>query len=109
MSCTPEGCDSGSTIQGCRAARTWRSPGHEVAIFVDGCFWHRCPEHGTQPRNNRDWWQAKLDRNVARDRAKDAALADLGWTVLHVWEHEAPDDAANRVEAEVRRRMASTM
>src|SRR3954447_24978979 len=50
-----------------------------VAVFVDGCFWHRCPKHGTLPRNNRDWWQAKLDRNVARDRAKDAALADLGW------------------------------
>src|SRR5689334_20738317 len=70
-----------------------------VAVFVDGCFWHRCPEHGTLPRNNREWWQDKLDRNVARDRAKDAALADLGWTVLHIWEHEAPDAAADRVEA----------
>ncbi|MBT8225809.1 MAG: very short patch repair endonuclease [Dactylosporangium sp.] len=78
-----------------------------VAVFVDGCFWHRCPEHGTAPRNNRDWWQAKLDRNVARDRAKDADLAGLGWTVLHVWEHEAPDVAADRVEAEWRRRVPS--
>ncbi|SBW24438.1 DNA mismatch endonuclease Vsr [Candidatus Protofrankia californiensis] len=78
-----------------------------VAVFVDGCFWHCCPEHGTLPRNNRDWWQAKLDRNVARDRAKDAALADLGWTVLHVWEHEAPEAAADRVEAEWRRRVSS--
>lgn len=75
-----------------------------VAVFVDGCFWHRCPEHGTLPRNNRDWWLAKLDRNVARDRAKDAALIELGWTVLHVWEHEAPVTAADRVEAEWRRR-----
>jgi DNA mismatch endonuclease (patch repair protein) len=70
----------------------------KVAVFVDGCFWHRCPEHGTMPRNNRDWWQTKLDRNVARDRVKDAALADLGWTVLHVWEHEPPLVAADRVE-----------
>ncbi|WP_238015564.1 very short patch repair endonuclease [Dactylosporangium sp. AC04546] len=76
----------------------------KVAVFVDGCFWHCCPEHGTIPRNNRDWWRAKLDRNVARDRAKDVALADLGWVVLHVWEHEAPDAAADRVEVEWRRR-----
>jgi DNA mismatch endonuclease (patch repair protein) len=75
-----------------------------VAVFVDGCFWHRCPEHGTLPRNNRDWWQDKLDRNVTRDRAKDAALTELGWTVLHVWEHEPPAAAADRVESEWRRR-----
>jgi DNA mismatch endonuclease (patch repair protein) len=78
-----------------------------VAVFVDGCFWHYCPSHGTLPRNNRDWWQHKLDRNVARDRAKDAALTDLGWAVLHVWEHEAPHAAADRVEAEWRRRLPS--
>ncbi|MEU0154999.1 very short patch repair endonuclease [Micromonospora fulviviridis] len=76
----------------------------KVAVFVDGCFWHRCPQHGTMPRNNRDWWEAKLDRNVARDRAKDAALAERGWVVLHVWEHEATDAAADRVQAEWRRR-----
>ncbi|PWU54783.1 very short patch repair endonuclease [Micromonospora sp. S4605] len=78
-----------------------------VAVFVDGCFWHRCPEHSTLPRNNREWWLAKLERNVVRDRAKDAALAELGWTVLHVWEHEAPDAAADRVEAEWARRVRS--
>lgn len=74
-----------------------------LAVFVDGCFWHRCPEHGTLPRNNREWWRAKLDRNVARDRAKDTALAELGWAVLHVWEHEAVEAAADRVETEWRR------
>src|SRR5689334_20593415 len=57
-----------------------------IAVFVDGCFWHRCPRHGTLPRNNRDWWEEKLARNVARDRAKDAALAELGWAVVHAWE-----------------------
>jgi DNA mismatch endonuclease (patch repair protein) len=75
----------------------------KVAVFVDGCFWHRCPEHGTLPRNNRDWWRAKLDRNVARDRSKDAALGELGWTVLHVWEHGSPAAAADRIEAAWRR------
>jgi DNA mismatch endonuclease (patch repair protein) len=76
-----------------------------LAVFVDGCFWHACPEHGTLPRNNRDWWRAKLDRNVTRDRAKDAALDELGWVVLHVWEHEAMAAAADRVEAAWRRRL----
>jgi DNA mismatch endonuclease (patch repair protein) len=73
-----------------------------LAVFVDGCFWHRCPEHGTLPRNNSQWWLAKLDRNVARDRSKDATLAELGWRVIHVWEHEPPTAAADRVEAEWR-------
>lgn len=71
----------------------------KVAVFVDGCFWHACPQHGTMPRHNRDWWRAKLDRNVARDRRKDAALGELGWSVLHIWEHESAVSAADRVEA----------
>ena len=79
----------------------------KIAVFVDGCFWHLCPDHGTLPRNNREWWRAKLDRNVARDRAKDAALAELGWSVVHVWEHEAPGEAADLVEAEWRRRLSA--
>lgn len=79
----------------------------KIAVFVDGCFWHRCPQHGTVPRNNREWWQAKLDRNVARDRAKDVALAELGWVVLHVWEHEAIGAAADLVQAEWRRRVTT--
>lgn len=80
----------------------------KMAVFVDGCFWHRCPQHGTLPRNNREWWRVKLDRNVARDRAKDAALAALGWVVVHVWEHETPAAAADRIEAAWRRRVSSS-
>ena len=80
-------------------------PRAKIAVFVDGCFWHRCPDHGTLPRNNRTWWQRKLDRNVSRDRANDTALAELGWKVLHVWEHEAVASAADRVEAEWRQRV----
>ncbi|HEY0696549.1 MAG TPA: very short patch repair endonuclease [Micromonospora sp.] len=79
-----------------------------VAVFVDGCFWHRCPEHGVLPRNNREWWKAKLDRNVQRDAEKDGALANLGWYPLHVWEHETPAHAADRIEACWRQRLELT-
>lgn len=65
-----------------------------VAVFVDGCFWHRCPIHGVAPRTNADYWTPKLDRNVARDRRNDEALRSAGWEVVRVWEHEQPDRAA---------------
>jgi DNA mismatch endonuclease, patch repair protein len=68
-----------------------------VAVFVDGCFWHRCPEHGTSPKNNSTWWAAKLDGNVARDRRKDVQLQDIGWIPVHVWEHEDPVVAASEI------------
>ena len=73
-----------------------------LAVMVDGCFWHRCPEHGLAPRGNAEWWRQKLDRNVARDRQTDAAVSALGWTVLRVWEHESPSAAADRIEEIVR-------
>lgn len=71
----------------------------QVAIFVDGCFWHCCPQHGRQPEVNGGYWGPKLERNVARDRAADAALTGAGWTVIRVWEHEAPNEAAERIIA----------
>lgn len=77
----------------------------KIAVFVDGCFWHRCPDHGTVPVNNREWWLAKLARNVARDRAKDAALTAMGWHVIHVWEHEPVEKAADRIQAAWRSRI----
>ncbi|MVA74478.1 DNA mismatch endonuclease Vsr [Auraticoccus sp. F435] len=70
-----------------------------VAVFVDGCFWHGCPEHGTSPTSNGDWWQQKLQANRARDADTDALLLAQGWTSLRVWEHEPPDVAADLVEA----------
>lgn len=69
-----------------------------LAVFVDGCFWHCCPIHFVMPKNNRGFWQEKLDRNVARDREKDEALISAGWRVLHVWEHEDPVTAADLIE-----------
>ena len=80
-----------------------------VAVFVDGCYWHRCPIHATHPVSNAEFWQAKFNRNVERDRADDEALTDAGWTVLRVWEHEDPAEAAARIESAVHsRRPASS-
>jgi DNA mismatch endonuclease (patch repair protein) len=76
-----------------------------VALFIDGCFWHRCPEHGTSPTSNSSYWGPKLDRNVARDRDTDARLAALGWLVVRAWEHEDPTDIADRVDAAVAARV----
>jgi DNA mismatch endonuclease (patch repair protein) len=68
-----------------------------LAVFVDGCFWHCCPEHGNVPRANIDYWRLKLARNVTRDQTVDAALTTAGWQVLRAWEHEDPSDIADRV------------
>lgn len=73
-----------------------------VALFVDGCFWHRCPQHGNQPQANSDYWGPKLDRNVARDRLVDQALAREGWLVIRAWEHEPADEVAGRVARALR-------
>jgi DNA mismatch endonuclease (patch repair protein) len=79
-------------------------PRRKVAVFVDGCFWHACPAHGTSPRRNAAWWKSKLDRNVERDRQTDALLIDAGWVVLRFWEHEDMQVSAEQVRVEVRRR-----
>jgi DNA mismatch endonuclease (patch repair protein) len=92
--------------------RRWTQPDAvftraRVAVFVDGCFWHRCPEHGTSPRANSSYWGPKLERNVARDRDTDEQLAALGWTVIRAWEHESPELIADRVRQIVDERLAS--
>jgi len=74
-------------------------PRKRVAVYVDGCFWHSCPQHATSPKNNAQWWADKLAANVVRDRDTDARLADAGWRVLRIWEHEDPIEAADRVQA----------
>lgn len=72
-------------------------PRARVAVFVDGCFWHGCPTHGTQPRANAEWWRDKLEGNKRRDRDTDRRLLEAGWRVVRVWEHEPPEQAAKRV------------
>jgi DNA mismatch endonuclease (patch repair protein) len=71
----------------------------KVAVFVDGCFWHACPEHGSKPRANEWYWGPKLVRNVERDRINDAALILAGWTVVRLWEHVRLDEAISTVVA----------
>jgi DNA mismatch endonuclease (patch repair protein) len=72
-------------------------PRARLVVFVDGCFWHRCPTHGVRPTTNATYWEAKLDRNVSRDRRNDEELAAAGWRVLRIWEHEEPEAAASKV------------
>ena len=69
-----------------------------VAVFIDGCFWHRCPEHGTMPKSNADYWKAKLDANVERDRTNTTALEGANWIVLRIWAHVPPAEGADMVQ-----------
>jgi DNA mismatch endonuclease (patch repair protein) len=78
-------------------------PRWQVAVFVDGCFWHGCPEHGNVPLRNVDYWIPKLQRNAARDRRIDAELSKAGWRVIRAWEHEPPIAIANRVAVELQK------
>jgi DNA mismatch endonuclease (patch repair protein) len=71
----------------------------KVAVFVDGCYWHSCPEHGTRPARNADYWVPKLARNVERDREQDAALEAAGWAVVRIWEHVPVAKAVEQVAA----------
>ncbi|MGJ7441039.1 very short patch repair endonuclease [Aquipuribacter sp. MA13-6] len=76
----------------------------KVAVFLDGCFWHGCPEHGTSPQSNSTWWATKLGANVARDLDTNAHLAAAGWQVVRIWEHTDLDDATAAVQAALRAR-----
>lgn len=68
-----------------------------VAVFVDGCYWHACPEHGTAARSNADYWSAKLPRHVTRDADTTARLENAGWVVMRFWEHEDPGEVAAKI------------
>nr|WP_203779866.1 very short patch repair endonuclease [Actinoplanes philippinensis] len=99
---------------GLRFRVTWPVPGMprrsmdiaftraKVAVFVDGCFWHACPEHATKPVANSEWWAEKLAKNQMRDVATNAHLRAAGWEVVRVWEHEDPRTAADRIRAIVK-------
>lgn len=76
-------------------------PGLRIAIFVDGCFWHGCPEHATWPKKNAEFWRQKIETNRLRDGDTNERLRSLGWTVLRFWEHESPTEAAAIVSCAV--------
>ncbi len=76
--------------------------GARVAVYVDGCYWHGCPAHGTAPKSHSEWWKKKIAANRTRDTATDARLTDAGWTVLRYWEHDDPVEFASKVFAAVR-------
>jgi DNA mismatch endonuclease (patch repair protein) len=80
--------------------------GARIAVFVDGCFWHSCPEHSHLPRTNTSWWRLKFRGIARRDRDTDSQLAAAGWLAVRIWEHEDPAEAAQAVEQLVRDRTA---
>ena len=79
-------------------------PKSRVAVFVDGCFWHGCPEHGTWPKANASWWRQKIEGNRLRDADTTSRLTEAGWVVVRVWEHEDVDSAAQRIVDIIRSR-----
>ncbi|TWD73151.1 T/G mismatch-specific endonuclease [Kribbella amoyensis] len=94
-------------VKGVRREADLVFPSVKVAVFVDGCFWHGCPQHATWPRNNAEFWRAKIEGNRSRDVDTDARFAEAGWLVVRVWEHEPPQRAALHVhEVVMQRRVA---
>lgn len=82
-------------------------PRLKVAVFIDGCFWHGCPEHGRRPRSNTEYWRWKLEQNHDRDARVTTALQIGGWDVLRIWEHVPPEEASDQIELalHIRRRV----
>lgn len=79
-------------------------PKLKIAVFIDGCFWHGCPIHGTKPKENARFWYDKLEMNKRRDTDTDERLEKAGWSVIRVWAHERPEKIADLVRSEVTRR-----
>ena len=77
-----------------------------LAVFVDGCFWHDCPIHGSRPKPNAEWWRGKIRQNAERDQDTNERLRGLGWRVIRIWEHEDPAEAADRVAEAYRESLA---
>jgi DNA mismatch endonuclease, patch repair protein len=78
-------------------------PKRRLAVFVDGCFWHGCPQHATKPKSNVEFWQKKLDATKVRDRLVTRTLRSAGWLVLRIWEHELTGKNVPRLVARVGR------
>nr|WP_262928227.1 MULTISPECIES: very short patch repair endonuclease [unclassified Streptomyces] len=90
-------------IQGLRRSADVLFPRARVAVFVDGCFWHVCPEHHRPAMRNKEFWSEKFAENQRRDAETNRILEEAGWTVIRAWEHEAPEDVARRIIPAVRR------
>ncbi|WP_071655715.1 very short patch repair endonuclease [Mangrovactinospora gilvigrisea] len=75
-----------------------------IAVFIDGCYWHGCPDHFVQPKTNPEYWENKIGGNIRRDRETDQRLTDEGWLVLRFWEHQPAEECAAIVEDAVRTR-----
>ncbi|MFB7893499.1 very short patch repair endonuclease [Microbacterium sp. NPDC056044] len=80
--------------------------GSKVAVFIDGCYWHGCPDHFKPPATNVAYWSAKIARNHERDLDTTARLEARGWRVLRIWEHEDPEVAAKQISSAVTQRPA---
>jgi DNA mismatch endonuclease (patch repair protein) len=81
-------------------------PASRLAVFVDGCFWHGCPVHGSKPKSNRAFWMRKLSKNRQRDRLVKKSLTKSGWRVLRIWQHELKNEA--RIAKKVNRTLGAT-
>jgi DNA mismatch endonuclease, patch repair protein len=86
-------------VPGLRRRADIAFPRQRVAVFVDGCFWHSCPEHGTTPKANRAWWETKLRANAARDEDTNSRLRAAGWEPVRIWEHQDVVDAASLIQS----------
>ena len=95
---------SAKPLAGVRRTADLVFPRAKVAVFLDGCFWHGCPQHHTVASANAKFWADKVEGNRARDRNTDERLADAGWVSVRIWEHQDPREAAQRVEEVVRAR-----
>src|ERR1700712_2609460 len=95
---------SAKPLAGVRRTADLVFPRVKVAVFLDGCFWHGCPEHHTVASANAKFWADKVEGNRARDRNTDERLAEAGWVSVRIWEHEDPQAAARQVEKIVRAR-----
>jgi DNA mismatch endonuclease (patch repair protein) len=91
-------------VQGIRSRADVVFGPEKVAVYVDGCFWHCCPEHGSMPKANAAFWERKLKRNRERDIETDRSLRERGWEVVRIWEHEEVAEAADLVEDALRAR-----
>lgn len=92
-------------VAACRRTADMLFTRAKVAVFIDGCFWHGCPEHYVEPATNLQYWRTKFVSNTERDRDTDNRLEAAGWLVVRVWEHEPTEAAAARVVQAVATRL----